>query len=62
MRLEGVRTGLAQDRTVFIEYGDDPAEVRNLTSAPATVYATLVAPGRRSDRCSRMEDDPPPCA
>jgi hypothetical protein len=46
---------------VFIEYGDEPAEVRNMTSAPATVYATLVAPDA-DPPVFRIEDDPPPCA
>jgi hypothetical protein len=46
---------------VFIEYGDQPAEVRNMTSAPATVYATLVAPDA-DPPVFRIEDDPPPCA
>ena len=46
---------------VFVEYGDEPAEVRNMTSAPATVYATLVAPDA-DPPVFRIEDDPPPCA
>ena len=46
---------------VFVESGDGPAEVRNLTSAPATVYATQVAPDA-DPAVFRIEDDPPPCA
>ena len=46
---------------VFIEYGDEPEEVRNTSSAPATVYATLVAPDA-DPAVFRIEDDPPPCA
>jgi len=46
---------------VFMEYGDEPAEVSNMTSAPATVYATLVAPDA-DPAVFRIEDDPPPCA
>jgi hypothetical protein len=46
---------------VFMEYGDEPAEVRNISSAPATVYATLVAPDAEP-AVFRIEDDPPPCA
>ncbi len=46
---------------VFMEYGDEPEEVRNTSSAPATVYATLVAPDA-DPAVFRIEDDPPPCA
>ena len=46
---------------VFVEYGDEPEEVRNMSSAPATVYATLVAPDA-DPPVFRIEDDPPPCA
>jgi hypothetical protein len=46
---------------VFVEYGDDPEEVRNTSSAPATVYATQVAPDA-DPPVFRIEDDPPPCA
>ena len=46
---------------VFVEYGDEPAEVRNTSSEPATVYATLVAPDA-DPAVFRIEDDPPPCA
>ncbi len=46
---------------VFVESGDDPADVRNLTSAPATVYATQVAPNA-DPAVFRIEDNPPPCA
>ena len=45
--------------SAFVEYGDEPGEVRNTTSEPATVYVTLVAPDADS---FRLEDDPPPCA
>lgn len=47
--------------SVFVEYGDEPAEVRNMSSEPATVYATLVAPDA-DPAVFRIEDDPPPCA
>jgi quercetin dioxygenase-like cupin family protein len=30
--------------SVFVESGDEPHEARNLTTQPATVYATFVAP------------------
>ena len=46
---------------VFVEYGDDPEEVRNISDAPATVYATAVAPDA-DPAVFRIEDDPPPCA
>jgi hypothetical protein len=46
---------------VFMEYGDEPEEVRNISGAPATVYATLVAPDA-DPAVFRIEDDPPPCA
>jgi hypothetical protein len=46
---------------VFVEYGDDPEEVRNMSAAPATVYATLVTPDA-DPPVFRIEDDPPPCA
>jgi hypothetical protein len=46
---------------VFVEYGDHPEEVRNMSDAPATVYATLVAPDA-DPAVFRIEDDPPPCA
>ena len=47
--------------SAFVEYGDEPGEVRNMTSAPATVYVTLVAPDANPP-VFRIEDDPPPCA
>jgi len=47
--------------SAFVEYGDEPGEVRNMTSAPATVYVTLVAPDANPP-AFRIEDDPPPCA
>jgi hypothetical protein len=46
---------------VFLEYGDEPEEVRNISGAPATVYATLVAPDA-DPPVFRIEDDPPACA
>ena len=46
---------------VFVEYGDHPEEVRNMSDAPATVYATLIAPDA-DPPVFRIEDDPPPCA
>jgi len=46
---------------VFVEYGDEPAEVGNMATAPATGYATLVAPDA-DPPVFRIEDDPPPCA
>jgi quercetin dioxygenase-like cupin family protein len=30
--------------SVFLESGDEPGEVRNLTDQPATAYATFIAP------------------
>jgi hypothetical protein len=46
---------------VFVEYGDEPEQVRNTSGAPATVYATQVAPDA-DPPVFRIEDDPPPCA
>ena len=46
---------------VFVEYGDEPGEVRNASSAPATIYSTVVAPDA-DPAVFRIEDDPPPCA
>jgi hypothetical protein len=46
---------------VFVEYGDESEEVRNMSSAPATVYATQIAPDA-DPAVFRIEDDPPPCA
>jgi hypothetical protein len=46
--------------SAFVEYGDDPLEVRNLTAAPATVYATFVAPSVDSG-VFRLEDPVQPC-
>ena len=46
---------------VFVEYGDEPGEVRNTSSAPATIYSTVVAPDA-DPPVFRIEDDPPPCA
>ena len=46
---------------VFVEYGDEPGEVRNTSSAPATIYSTVVAPDA-DPAVFRIEDDPPPCA
>jgi len=47
--------------SAFVEYGDEPGEVRNMTTAPATVYVTLVAPDA-DPPVFKIEDDPPPCA
>ena len=47
--------------SAFVEYGDEPGEVRNTSSTPATVYVTLVAPDA-DPAVFRIEDDPPPCA
>jgi len=47
--------------SAFVEYGDEPGEVRNTSSAPATIYATYVAPDA-NPAVFRIEDDPPPCA
>ena len=47
--------------SAFVEYGDEPGEVRNTSSEPATVYVTLVAPDA-DPPVFRIEDDPPPCA
>ena len=47
--------------SAFVEYGDEPGEVRNTSSEPATVYVTLVAPDANPP-VFRIEDDPPPCA
>ena len=41
--------------TAFVEYGDDPLEVRNRGAVPATVYATYVAPSS-STQIWRIED------
>jgi hypothetical protein len=49
------------NRAAFVEYGDHPEEVRDMSGAPATVYATLVAPDA-DPAVFRIEDDPPPCA
>jgi len=46
--------------TAFTESGTRPAEVRNLSGAPATVYATLVAPNSRLN-IFRAEDSPRAC-
>jgi len=46
---------------VFVEYGDEPGDVRNASSAPATIYSTVVAPDA-DPAVFRIEDDPPPCA
>jgi quercetin dioxygenase-like cupin family protein len=46
--------------SVFIESGDDPHEVRNLTAQPATVYATFVAPDA-DPGVFRIEDAPINC-
>ena len=46
---------------VFVEYGDEPGEIRNPSDAPATIYSTVVAPDANPP-VFRIEDDPPPCA
>jgi hypothetical protein len=46
---------------VFVEYGDDPGDVRNTSTAPATIYSTVIAPDA-DPPVFRIEDDPPPCA
>jgi hypothetical protein len=46
---------------VFVEYGDDPGEIRNTSTAPATIYSTVIAPDANPP-VFRIEDDPPPCA
>jgi hypothetical protein len=45
----------------FVESGDEPMEVRNTGGAPATVYATFVAP-EATPAVFRLEDDPAACA
>jgi hypothetical protein len=46
---------------VFVEYGDNPTEIRNTSTAPATIYSTVIAPNA-DPPVFRIEDDPPPCA
>lgn len=46
--------------SAFTEAEDDPMEVRNQTGAPATVYATFVAPDA-DPPVFRIEDEPPHC-
>ena len=46
---------------VFVEYGDDPGEIRNTSTAPATIYSTVIAPDA-DPPVFRIEDNPPPCA
>jgi hypothetical protein len=46
---------------VFVEYGDDPGEIRNTSTAPATIYSTVIAPDA-DPPVFRIEDDPPACA
>jgi quercetin dioxygenase-like cupin family protein len=46
--------------SVFVEYGDEPAEVRNATDQPATVYATHIAPDA-DPGVFRTEDAPAAC-
>ena len=46
--------------SVFVESGDDPHEVRNLTAQPATVYGTFVAPDA-DPGVFRIEDPPINC-
>jgi hypothetical protein len=48
---------------VFVEYGDSPLEVRNLTTLPAVSYTTYVVPDvSPAATVFRIEDDPPACA
>ena len=47
--------------TAFVEYGDDPLEVRNLGDKPATVYATYVDP-TAGGGVFRLEDPAQPCS
>jgi predicted metal-dependent enzyme (double-stranded beta helix superfamily) len=46
---------------VFVEYGDEPGDVRNTSSTPATIYSTVIAPDA-DPPVFRIEDDPPTCA
>jgi quercetin dioxygenase-like cupin family protein len=46
--------------SAFTESGHEPMEVRNLSDAPATVYAMLIAP-EANPPVFRVEDDPAPC-
>jgi predicted metal-dependent enzyme (double-stranded beta helix superfamily) len=46
--------------SVFTEIGSEPREVRNLSGAGATVYATLIAPNANMD-IFRAEDPVQPC-
>ena len=46
--------------SVFVESGDEPGEVRNLTDEPATAYATFVAPDANPP-VFRIEDAPVSC-
>ena len=46
--------------SVFTEVGTRPREVRNLSRAEATVYATLIAPNAETD-IFRAEDPVRPC-
>jgi quercetin dioxygenase-like cupin family protein len=46
--------------TAFVEYGDEPLEVRNLGDKPATVYATYVDPTKGAG-AFRIEDPVQDC-
>ena len=46
--------------SAFTESGREPMEVRNLSGAPATVYAMLIAP-EANPPVFRVEDDARPC-
>jgi predicted metal-dependent enzyme (double-stranded beta helix superfamily) len=47
--------------SAFTESGDEPLEVRNMTAAPARVYATFVAPSLDAG-VFRLEDEVQPCS
>jgi quercetin dioxygenase-like cupin family protein len=46
--------------SAFVESGDEPGEVRNLTDEPAMAYATFVAPDA-DPPVFRIEDEPVSC-
>jgi hypothetical protein len=46
--------------SAFVESGDEPGEVRNMTDKPATVYATFIAPDA-DPGVFRIEDPPVNC-
>jgi quercetin dioxygenase-like cupin family protein len=47
----------APNGSAFVEYGDEPAEVRNKTNKPAKLYATFIAPDA-DPGVFRIEDEP----